>query len=456
MNDFTKGKITKQLLSFSLPMFIGNLVQQMYSMVDMIVVGRYVSGSALASVGISMSVIMFIVSILIGLTTGSSVVISQLFGARQYDRLKSTVSVSIITFLGISITLTVLGTTLSPLIFRLLNTSPEIFNNAVIYMRIMMAGVIFPVFYNLYMAYIRALGDSLRPLYFLICASIINIFLDLFFVLVLNMGVAGVAIATIIAQMISFLLCIIYTYRSIPHLQVRKLVFDSELFKLILKYGTPAALQLSLTSFAMLTITRLINSFGSAAMAGITAANRIDQLATMPVSSLSAALSTFVAQNMGAGLEDRARKGFHTGLISMLIYSVFISTVIMVFHNQFISMFLNPNDVNTPEILRIGGSFLNILAMFYFLFAFLFGFNGFFRGVGDAVAAMALPVFSLAVRTAAAYSLVIFAGMGPEALAWSIFIGWGISSLAGFIYYKKRLWVGKVAVKDLSPVETSL
>ena len=232
-----------------------------------------------------------------------------------------------------------------------------------------------------------------------------------------------------------------------PLLQIKKLIFDKELFKLILKYGTPAAIQLSLVSFAQLTITRLINSFGSAAMAGISAAARLDQFATMPVTNLSMAMSTFVAQNMGAGLEDRAKKGFRTGLVYMLICSVFVSVIILVFRTSLISLFLNRADINAIEILRIGSEYLNILAIFYFLFAFLFGFNGFFRGAGDAVIAMVFPVFSLTIRTISAYSLVSFAGMGPEALSWSIPVGWGLSSLTSLIYYKKRLWVGKIAVK---------
>ena len=447
MNDFTEGKIAKRLLLFSVPMLIGNLFQQMYSVVDMVVVGRYVNGDALAAVGVSMSVVMFVVSTLIGLTTGASVVISQFFGAKEYERLKSTVSVSILALLGISFILTALGVTFAPVLLRLLNTNTDIFDDALIYLRILMAGMVFPVFYNMYTAYLRALGDSRRPLYFLICATLLNVVLDLFFVIVLDLGVIGVAIATIIAQMIAMILCILYATFRVPLLRVNRLVFDMKLFRLILRYGTPAALQLSLVSFAQLTITRLINSFGSAAMAGITAAARIDQFALMPIQNLSMATSTFVAQNMGAGLEERARKGFRAAKFYMLVSAIFMSVVLMVFSHPLLSLFLNQSDANTPEIIRIGSEYLNIMVIFYFLFSFLFAFNGFFRGVGDAVMAMVFPVFSLTVRALSAYGLVEFVGMGPEALAWSIPIGWGLSSFASWIYYKKRLWVGKVAVR---------
>ena len=446
MKDFTKGNIAKQILLFSLPMIIGNLFQQLYSLVDALIVGRFISGDALASVGVSMNILMFVVASLIGLTTGSAVLLSQFYGAKQFDRLKSTVSVSIIFLAGLTVVLTVLGTTLAPVLLRLLNASEDIIDDAVTYLRILMSGMVFPVFYNMYCAYLRALGDSRTPLYFLIFATLLNTALDLLFVARFNMGVMGAAVATIAAQAAAALLCVIYVYRRAPLLQVRKLVFDFGLFRSIIKYGAPAALQQSIVSFANLTITRLINSFGAAAMAGITAVTRIDQLAIMPIGNLSAALSTFVAQNMGADLEERAKKGFRTTLLYMLLISVIMSALLMAFSPQLISLFLNKDDINTPEILRIGRMYLSTMVIFYFLFAFLFGFNGFFRGVGDAFIAMVFPVISLTIRALSAYGLVGFADMGPEALAWSIPIGWGLSSLASWIYYRKGLWKGKVAV----------
>jgi len=200
-----------------------------------------------------------------------------------------------------------------------------------------------------------------------------------------------------------------------------------------------------MVSLAHLFITRLINSFGSAAMAGITAVSRIDQLAIMPIATLSMAMSTFVAQNMGAGLENRAQKCFKISMIYTLSLAVCISALLMAFAPQLISMFLNQADESYSEILRFGTNYLNIMVIFYFLFAFLFTFNGFFRGVGDAKIAMVFPAISLTIRTVSAYILVGVFDMGPEALAWSIPMGWIVSSIASWVYYKKRLWVGKVA-----------
>jgi len=443
MRDFTTGSISKPLISFAAPMVIGNLFQQMYTMVNAVVVGRFVGGGSLAAVGVSMNVVIFLTSVLIGLTAGSAVVIAQFFGARQLDRLKSAVSVSIIYLAVLSALLTFLGIYFAPQILRLLDTSPDIFDEAVLYMRVQMAGVVCLVYYDMYSAYLRALGETRRPLYFLMFSVVLSGFLSVFLVVVYKLGVAGAAISTVFSQLVAAVLCYQYTRRKVPVLRIKKLRFDFKLFRLILRYGIPSALQLSLVSLATLTITRLINSFGSAAMAGITAVSRIDQFAIMPVSTLGMATSTFVAQNMGAGLEDRARKVFHIAIVYMLVCAVCMSALLVAFSSPLISLFLDKADPSGPEILRLGRDYMHVMVIFYFLFAILFAFNGFFRGVGDAVMAMVFPVGSLIIRTLSAYGLVGFAGMGPEALAWSIPIGWGLASIGSWVYYKKRLWVGK-------------
>ena len=445
MNDFTTGKIAKPLIAFAAPMMIGNLLQQTYNIVDAMIVGRFINGDALAAVGVSSNIALFLISALIGLTTGSGIVIAQFFGAKQYDRLKATVSVSIIFLLGLSALFMVLGILFTPALLRLLNTGPEIFDDALVYIRILLAGMIFPVFMNMYSAYLRALGDSRRPLYFLFFSVVLNAILTPTAIIVLGWGVTGAAVSTLISQFAAALLCFLYAHFKVPLLKVEKLKFDFGLFRIILKYGLPAALQMSIVSLAQLLIVRLINSFGSAAMAGITAVSRIDSLATMPLYSLAMAMSTFVAQNMGAGLEDRAKKGFKSATIYMLAFSVAISALLMALAPQLVSLFLDQGDANSEEIIRVGQMYMNIMVVFYFLFAIFSAINGFFRGAGDAVIAMAFPIVSLAFRTGSAYALIELAGMGPEALAWSIPIGWGVCCIGCWIYYKKRLWAGKVA-----------
>ena len=448
MKDFTTGSISKPLIAFAAPMIIGNLFQQLYSIVDAIIVGRFVGGGALAAVGISMSVLMLLIAMLIGLTTGAAVVIAQFYGAKQYDKLNSSVSVSIIFLAGLSVVLTILGIIFAPSLLRVLNTDPEIFDDALTYLRIMLCGVVFTVFYNMYTSYLRALGDSRRPLYILIFTVVLSGVLTLYLVIIRGMGVMGAAASSVFAQFLAMVLCYLYSRRYAPLLIVKKLSFDYERFRMIIKYGAPAALQMSFVSLAAFLITRLINSFGPAAMAGITAVTRIDALAIMPIATLSMAMSTFVAQNMGAGLEERARKCFRITLVYMVLFAVGLSIVLMLFAPQLISLFLDQGDASSPEILRIGTNYLNVIVMFYFLFAILFAFNGFFRGVGDATIAMVFPVISLTIRTLSAYGMVSVLNMGPEALAWSMPIGWVISGAASLVYYKKRLWAGKVATQQ--------
>jgi putative MATE family efflux protein len=445
MKDFTSGKISKPLMAFAVPMLLGNLFQQLYNIVDAVVVGRFVSGGALAAVGVSMGVVGFLTAALIGFTTGSGVLIAQFYGAKKHDRLKNSVSVSIISLAVLSFILTLTGIVLAPHILRLLGTADEIFTDALLYIRLMMAGMVSIVYYNMYTAYMRALGETRRPLYILILSVVLSGLLSVYLVIILGLGVFGAAISTIFSQLLAAVLSYIYARRKMPLLIVDKFMFDKELFWLIVKYGAPAALQLSFVALAHLAITRLINSFGYSAMAAITAVGRIDSLVIMPVATLSMAMSTFVAQNMGAKKLDRAVKGFKTAAGYMLLCSVIISAGLMLFAPQIVSLFIDRGDANVGEILSIGQEYLSIMVMFYFLFAFLFAFNGFFRGVGDAVIAMVFPVISLTIRTVTAYALVAFAGMGPQALAWSIPVGWGLSSLLSWLYYRKRLWIGKVA-----------
>ena len=443
MHDFTRGSIAKQLILFSLPMLIGNVFQQVYSMADAVIVGNFVSGNALAAVGVAMSVLNFLLGALVGLTTGASVVISQLFGAKQEGELRRAVSTSIVFLAELSLGISVIGFIFTPTILRLVGTPADIFNEAVIYQRILLACMVFPIFFNMYMSYLRALGDSRGPLFILICATLFNVVLDLWFVVGFEMGIAGAAWATVIAQALAAVLCWVYAKRRAPLLRVKKLLFDRPLFRSILRYSIPAAIQMSLVSLASLTIMRLVNSFGYISTAGYTAAQKIDSIATMPLSNISMATSTFVAQNMGAGLEERAKKGFRTTMVLMVGLSLFISALAMLFGKPLITLFLDAAATDSTAILAVGTEYLSIIVSFYGLFAIFFAFNGFFRGVGDAVIVMALTITSLSIRALAAYFLTWQFDMGAEAVAWSIPIGWGLCSFVCFWYYRKCKWAGK-------------
>ena len=446
MQDFTKGNTAKQILLFSLPMLIGNIFQQFYSMADAFVVGRFIGGGALAAIGSSMALINFLIGALIGLTTGASVVISQCFGAKQEENLKRAVSTSIVFLAGLSVLISVIGFIFSPVFLRLLNTPSEIFDMSVSYLRVILSGILFPVFYNMYMAYMRALGNSRSPLYILIFATLLNVGLDILFVAGFSWGVTGAAWATILSQSISMVLCILYANRYVPLLKVEKLIFDRLLFIPILKNSLPAALQISMTSFAMLTITRLINSFGALAVAGYTAAQRIDMFAMMPLQSLSMAVSTFVGQNMGAGLEQRAKKGLGSTMLFMVTVGIVMSVFVLFFGRGLISLFINKADPNAGSIIIYGSDYLSVISMFYVFFAVFFSFNGFFRGAGDAVIVMILTISSLTIRAVSAYYLAGRFNLGPAAVGWSIPIGWGLCSLFAWYYYSKGFWRNKAIV----------
>ena len=444
MKNLTQGDIRKQLTAFAIPMLIGTLFQQINSLADTIIVGRFIDGNSVAAVGISLGVSMFLIASVTGLTTGSSIVISQYYGAKQYDKLKLAVSTSVIFLTVLSLIITLLGVLFTAEILQILNAPENIFADAHSYMQIIMAGIIFTVFYNLYTAYLRALGDAKTPLYTLIISSVLNIIVNIILVVIFGYGLRVTAATTVGAKALATLLCFIYVRYRQPLLRIKKLAFNKEMLKIILKYGIPAAIQLSIVTLAGLTVARLVNSFGSAAAAGITLAGKIDQIALMPIITISAALATFVAQNMGADQDERAVEGFKIATTQMFILAVIISICLFLITPILFRLFIYSGDPNVVEINFVGQSYLRIMVIFYFLFAFLFGFNGFFRGAGDAVIAMAFPIISLAIRVASAYALVYWANMGPEALAWSIPIGWSLSSILSYIYYKKGLWKGKI------------
>ena len=446
MNDFTQGNSTRQIIIFSLPLLLGNLFQQMYNAIAAMVVGRYVGGGALAAVGISVFVINFLLAVMMGLTTGASVLISQFYGARQRENLQRTVTTSFILLVLLAVFISALGVLLAPQILYLLDAPPDVFDDAVIYLRIMVGGTIFGMIYNLFAAYLRALGDTRRPLYILIFSCILNLVFTLWFVLGINMGVAGAAWAAIIAQAFTALVIYIYVLRCAPALKITSLTYDRVLARSVLRYSVPTALQLSISTLFSLVFMRIVNSFGSAAAAGFTAALRIDQFVVMPINTLSLAISTFVAQNMGAGFEDRAKRGFKSSFLLGTGMALVISTIIIVFGESLLALFVDSGAADAPEILRTGAEYILTLAGFYVPFAIFLAFIGFFRGVGDAVIAMVLMVGGQALRIVCSYLFIYFTNLGITGLALSVGLGWAVPALFSWYYYKKQLWHGKMAM----------
>ena len=301
--DMTQGPILGRLLQFCVPIFLGLVFQQFYNLVDSVIVGKYVSADALAAVGTCAPLVQFLIGIMAGFNMGASVVASQFLGAGQKEKIKPTVSTTAIMLIVLSLLISVLSVLFAPQIMHLLNVPDNILPDTIAYFRIFSAGCIFLALYNFFASFLRSLGDSVTPLIFLIIASLLNIGGDLFFVLVLHLDVAGVAIATVIAQAVSVTLCFIYVSRTNEYFRFKKgdFRFDRSLSRDILRLSIPSSLQTGLSSIGMLAVQRLINSYGSASIASYTAANKMEMICNLPVMSVAQGLSLFVGQNIGAG-----------------------------------------------------------------------------------------------------------------------------------------------------------
>jgi len=329
--DRKKGNPTKLILNFAFPMLIGNIFQQVYNMVDSIVVGRFVGKNALAAVGSSFSLMNFITLLIIGLCMGSSIVISQYFGAEDYEGLKRVVSTSFIFMLIFTIFLSVLTFLFTKPLLILIKTPAEILEDSTSYLQIVFAGLIFTFLYNASASLLRALGDSKTSLYFLVIACIINIVLDLVFVLNFKMGVAGVAYATVIAQAVASILSLIYVFSKVPILRMKKkeFVFDRTIFPVIAKYSFLTSIQQSIMSIGMVAVQGLVNTFGADVIAAFTAAGKVDSFAYLPVQDFGNAFSTYVAQNVGAGKKERVHEGVKSAVKIIIIFCIISSILIL-------------------------------------------------------------------------------------------------------------------------------
>ena len=451
MIDLTKGNETKVILRFAAPMLIGNVFQQLYNTVDSIVVGRGVGAEALAAVGASFPIIFLMISLVLGITMGSSIMLSQYFGAGEQDRIQKTVSTTYIFLFFASIATTITGMALSGPILRLIKTPDEIMPLATAYLQVMFAGMIFLFGYNAISSILRGLGDSKNPLYFLIIATAVNTILDLVFVLVLDWGVAGAAWATVLAQGVAMAVSFIYIQRSpykVLHVSWRTLQFDREIFKTILRIGLPTAIQMTLVSLGFVALTRIVNPFGTLVIAGYAAATRLDSFAAMPAMNLSMGLSTFVGQNLGAGKPERVRRGFYTTLAMASAISLALTTIMVLFPAGLIRAFNSD-----PEVIRIGAQYLLIVSTFYLAFSGMFITAGILRGAGDTFIQMLITLAALWVIRIPV-SALLSRWYGTSGIWWGIPVGWVVGLIASIIYYMSGRWKTKVLVRpDLRSAE---
>ncbi|MGN2371628.1 MATE family efflux transporter [Clostridium cagae] len=435
MVDMTTGNPSKLIFKFALPMILGNIFQQVYNLVDTIVVGKFVGAHALAAIGSSFSIVVFITSIIIGLAMGANVILAQFYGSNEKDKFKI-VSITSFLFIGaVTLVLMILSLNSIDFLLTIFNMPEELIMDSKAYLIIILSGLGFTFIYNLATAMLRSVGDSKRPLYFLIISSIINVILDLVFVINFNLGVKGVALSTIIAQGISALLSCIYVYTKLSFIRFTKkdLKLDKDILKLVAKYSILTSIQQSIMNFGILIVQGLVNTSGVTVMAAFAAGVKVDSIAYMPVQDFGNAFSTYVAQNKGAEKFERIKKGIISSVKMIITFCLVTSSLILVFSKNIMLLFV---DEKEEEIIKLGVQYISVVAVFYVLIGFLFMFYGLYRGLGMLKISIILTVMSLGTRVGLAYVLSATL-LGACGIWWSIPIGWALADALGVIVYKK-------------------
>lgn len=435
----TKGSIGKSILLFSIPMILGNLLQQFYNVVDTYIVGKYIGSEALAAVGSSYTLMTFLTSILIGLCMGSGILFSMYFGAKKYEKMKISFFVSFVSIGILSIVLEILCFILLKYILIWLQIPKGIYLQTYQYLQIIFIGIFFAFIYNYFASMLRALGNSKVPLFFLGIAALVNVVLDIVFVLYFHLGVSGAAFATIISQAISGLGLASYVlFFKKDILPERKhFLFDKQIFKKLKDYSLMTCLQQGIMNFGILMIQGLVNSFGIAVMSAFSAAVKIDSFAYMPVQDFGNAFSTFVAQNKGAKQEKRIQQGLKVASIMALIFCIFISLGVCHYSKELMMLFISKKQMN---IIQIGMTYLKTEGSFYIGIGCLFLLYGYYRGVGKMKMSLILTIVSLGTRVVLAYILAPL--FGVEMIWWAIVIGWLLADSLGIIYgIKKEKWL---------------
>jgi putative MATE family efflux protein len=445
MKDLTEGNEARLIFNFTIPMLLGNLFQQSYHIINTIIVGNFLGKEALAAVGASFPIIFTLVSLIIGVSVGGTIVIAQYFGAKDYTSVKLACDTVFIFFIITSIIMSVIGIIFAESIFRLIRLPENIIPQATTYLIIYFSGLIVFFGFNGTSAILRGLGDSTTPLYFLIISTICNIGLDLLFILVFKWGIAGAAFATIISQGGAFIALALYLnrYHEIIKFNIFKFQFDNKIFRESLKIGLPTGIQQTFISLGMLALMSIVNTFGTDVIAAYSVAGRIDNLAVLPAMTFGAALATFVGQNLGAGKPDRVKSGLKATLIMSSGISLLISLSIIFFRKHLMGIF-----THDTEVIRIGGEYLLIVSSFYLPFAVMFKINGVLRGAGDTFIPMFISLISLwVIRVPLAW--LFSHRIGETGIWWAIPAGWLIGLILYYLYYSTGRWRTKVVVKPV-------
>ena len=436
--DMTRGKPWRLITAFAIPVLLSQVFQQLYNTADALIVGRFLGDEALAAVSSSGTLIFLIISFFTGMSMGASVTISRYFGAGDYARVSRAIHTNVLLAILCGIVLTVFGVALTPTFLRWMGTDPDVLPEAISYFRYYFFGILAVVMYNTCKGIMNALGDSRRPLYYLILSSLVNIVLYLLFIAVFHWGVWSAAAATTISQAVSMVLCLIHLTKkgTIYQVRLRDLRLDREMLGQIFRYGLPSGVQNSVIGFANVIVQSNINSFGKLAMAAYGAYSKLEGFAFLPVTSFTMALTTYVSQNLGAGEYDRAKKGSRFGIITSLLLAELIGVLMYLFAPQLTAIF-----TETPEVIALGVEQARTISLFYCLLAFSHAVASVCRGAGKAFVPMTIMlVFWCVVRITYITTVMHFVH-DIQYIYWAYPITWSLSSVVYLIYYHFSDWV---------------
>ncbi|MCR5726242.1 MAG: MATE family efflux transporter [Lachnospiraceae bacterium] len=437
----TEGNPTSLIIKFSIPMLIGNIFQQLYNLVDSVIVGQFVGSDALAAIGATGSATFMFFALCNGIGNGGGIITAQSFGKGDKKEVKTCITNTAYIMLVFPLIIGILAFCLAGPLLHLLDTPENIFSESLSYMRIMCVGIIFVSLYNFASSMLRALGDSKTPLYFLIFSCILNTVLDVFFVYVLNTGVTGAGIATVISQFVSGITCLLYALKKNEYFKLNKedMKFNRMITGKIIKLGIPLSLQFSLIAISCMALQRVVNSFGETAMAAFTATSRMEQLIHQPYQTLGTALSTFTGQNFGAGKNERVVAGYKKGAMIMVIFSALMLPIMQFFGDNIIRIF-----VSDEPVIEMGARALRISSYFYVALGTIYVVRGVLNGLGDAFFALLNGIVEVAGRFIVPILLTGVAAIGVWGIWWSVGIVWtmaGASALVRYLMYLKKIGV---------------
>lgn len=439
--NMTSGSIGKHLIAFSIPMILGNMFQLTYNAVDSIIVGRYAGEEALAAVGTANPIMNIIIFFIIGICMGASVLMSEFYGSGDLEKLKKEISTTIIIGTIFTVIISIVCIILAKYLLMLIQTPKEVLGLASDYLRIIFFGLIFTFFYNVFAAALRSIGDSKTPILFLMISSVCNACLDIVFVRYLDFGVIGAAYATIIAESLSCTLCVIYTYYKVPILRLKSKDFkiDSSLLKKTISYSWYTSMQQTSLHIGKVLVQGAVNPLGVNSIATFNAVNRVDDFAFTPEQSISHSMTTFIAQNRGAKQEDRIKKGFRRGMQLEILYWAVLVGIVYFGSGRVMKLFVPNSDNN---IVMLGTSYLQAMAVFYIMPAITNGIQGYFRGMGKLNVTLIATTIQMIGRVFLAYLLA--PSMGIKGIAYACFGGWIVMLLyeipVYFKYKKTKKW----------------